>query len=410
MKHPLLKTLDEGKLNLYRLELGPGVHSGGFAITKSPGWLPVGMTFHPWWLEAGYDGIEVVGHSDGTTIEAGPSVGAEAAVLLGKGCGWVQFTNLAIRGGRRQAIFAGYDARGAHGPIESLTVALDRCTVEDSGTQGDTEWLCSSYQTDWVISDCRINGAGANEHCFYPRGWSRYGFAMRGTRLEGIGAEGVKISGRPSIDYYPEGGWVGNHAEEDGVHPVDPAQAYVYIGHSQFRDWHQPHSWRGGAGMTVQGGGLNVLIESSLFKARPGDHKPCLGIDDSGGEGFGPDMLAAARRPGVPPVGHVLIRDCAFQTQGITDTEWPQHVPVVRVGYNGTQSFGEEHPIVRSFTMKRSAVLGEATYMELKRCNGAGSLESINTPEVLAKAAEWGLEGPLSDLSLTDDYIHNFQS
>lgn len=405
-QHPLFE--DENQPKLLEISIGEGTffEEGLSVVRHDHGWVP-GTRIAPFWKDQGYDGVRLIGAGQDKTFLDGR--GGENALLLSKHSGYVELVDLTIIGGARQAIFAGFDARGDV-PRTPLTISLKRVLVKDSGVRWDeesTEWLVFTYGADIRIEDSIFDGENTNEHGVYAHGFFRFGAAIRGLEVLGIGAEALKFTNRPLFSAYLDpGGWIGSHAHEDGVRGVDPGIAFIYVAHSKIRNWHQPQSWRGGAGMTVQGGGLNVVVTDCLFEAREGDWKPCIAIDDSGGEAYAQDGYAVQRRLGRAPNGHIMVRRCLMKSAG-TFGEWPQPRPILRLGSNGTQ-LGEEHPLALSLTVEDCAILGDGSMIEVQRMpEHLVSFDNINTELMLEQAAEYGLEAPLADLNW-NGYFEDF--
>ena len=197
------------------------------------------------------------------------------------------------------------------------------------------KWLFFSYQADVVLLKVRFRGKEAVEHDAYLHGVAKHGAYVRWCTFESAGAECFKVRSDTT-----ETAWAGPDAR-------------YYILDSEFRDWHQPHSWRGGGGIVAQGSAGHWRIERCRFYGGPalGD---VTAKDRSKAIMFSSEGLSYDQATGQPDVGfgngHVLIRNVAVE--GFSETDWGNSV--IRCARNGGSQLS-----ARSFTIEASGVWGE---------------------------------------------------
>ena len=266
----------------------------------------------PFWFKKGFQGVHLICAGPDKTIFHAQN--SEATFVLGRKCGYIKIENATIKNGsgpgKQKSIFGGVDSANASNLIP-YTVHLKNCVLEIARTSdpdGHPEWPIFINQGDVILEDCIIRSANSNEHALYVHGFGKYGAYILNTVIDGVGAEGLKFTARPQWRYYQDPSILAaaKSAYTDGYHPIDQDN-WIVVRNTVVKDWNQPWSWRGGAGMTLQGAGLNALIEDCAF-VDFGENKPALGIDDSSVEHFGANNVA-----GIGPAnGNLVCRRSIF--------------------------------------------------------------------------------------------------
>jgi hypothetical protein len=171
--------------------------------------------------------------------------------------------------------------------------------------------------------------------------------------------------------------YAGN-AYTDGYHPIEQTQ-WIVVRNTQIHDWNQPWSWRGGAGMTVQGAGINVLIEDSAF-VDFNELKPALAFDDSGVEHFGDGNIAGRSSANQ----NVIVRRTTLASG--PGPSW--YTNVVRIG-----SLNPNSPVktVKSALFEDCGIYGDHMLLSVSNCDNL-IVRGCNTPEAAARAAAHGVD------------------
>lgn len=302
--------------NLFDVHL-PAGDVNGFLIDWNAGWSPTAKRYQSSeWLSKGYQGVRFIGAGKHiTTIKPDNSM-VQDTVFVVQHNGIVKFENLSIetgQAGKGKAIHMGF--ANPTGPIHpKFACHLKNATVE-CPVRG--VWGLFGYQCDFVLEDVELNCYKTNEHALYAHGFSQNGIVYNRVRVES-GAEGLKATARPS-----ECRWIG------------PTLPNIIVKNSRFLNWNAPWSWRGGAGVVVQGASANVLVENTQFWGhvynRPDgtverDQGRCIMIDDSGYDFYSAENGA----PGAGPAnGHVVVR---YSGLSHTGRYQPWNNNIMRVG------------------------------------------------------------------------------
>lgn len=359
-----------------------GIRYPGFTVGFR-GWT--GNAFVPiTWMREPYRGCHVKGVPGKTVIRSETS---EASLIFSRRCGYVKLEDIIIKSGRgagkQKAIFGGVDAANATNFIP-YTLHLKNCVIEADVTvdpDGHPEWLIFLNQGDLILENCLLRSRNTNEHALYMHGFGSEGCYIVNCELDGVGAEGFKFTARPQARYYQDPGLLAQagNAYTDGYHPISQDKWIVVRG-TTVRDWHQPWSWRGGAGMTVQGAGINVLVEDSSF-VDFGETKPAIAFDDSGVEHFGQGNVGGTS----PANGDCILRRCTFASG--PGPSW--YTNVLRFG---TLIPGSPIQVARSILIEDCGVYGD--HMMAAIGNIAPNnviVRRCNTPEANARAAALGV-------------------
>lgn len=213
------------------------------------------------------------------------------------------------------------------------------------------KWLVFGYQCDLVLDRVIFQGREAVEHDVYFHGFASKGALVLDCDFQSAGAEGFKV-------------------RSDRNETVAVPGTSIVIRRTKFANWHQDWSWRGGAGIVLQGGASDVFIDKCLFKNGPGTpaipvnaRSHCIEIvaeDNSWGGTFGN--------------GHVWIRASAFK--GKSDVDWNNSI--IRVARNSGNQMA-----ARSVTIERNGIFGQKTLVILGSIPiGKAVVRDCNTPAI----------------------------
>ncbi len=370
---------------LKRIELPAGEHPG-LVLEWEGGWVGSGERHY---REGQYDGFHVVGAGkDHTTIVPPPSNGG-STIMAGVGAGTVKLEGLTVVGdtlGKGKAIHCGTSKEYGNSFLHEDDMLVLRDVRIMAPTPGNYQqrphtsvWGVMTYNFDIDWRDVDIECRYTAEHGLYAHGFARFGLRWDDVRVKNVGAEGLKVATRP-----------------EEVHATPRAQ--IWVSRSMFRNWKQPHSWRGGAGMVLQGTGCRVIrVEDTVFHGRPKATR-CLMIDDGGARHY--DIDGVPYGPGFAN-GWVLVKGCGFVGQGE-----PYHTDILKVD---TLDHSLDHAgVARGFWARDCGSFGPRTLWSLHgvkrrritRCNDERAKR-------LARDREWPLDesrintgdGPLVDLS-----------
>jgi hypothetical protein len=256
-------------------------------------------------LPAGYDGFRFVGQGAGVTHVRVDNVTQwhDSAVWIGPFDGPVSLEAMTIHNGRAKAVHAGLATKSWNGRDYVVTrpvlpnfkvSVLDCEIVADPSPR--PKWGLFGYQVDWEVRRTVIRWKEGVEHGSYEHGYSRLGSTWNGVDVESSGAEGSKVR---------------NDSQEIQWVPG----AKIVRRQSTFRDWYQPWSWRGGAGIVLQGTGCDIVIRRCEFYGSAGLRGRCISIDDGGTRVDGrPDYYDAVTGAIGGPYanGYVVIQECAL--------------------------------------------------------------------------------------------------
>ncbi len=314
----------------------------------------------------GYDGVRILGQGVNATVI---TPGYEAAFVFGQGTGFVEISNLTIVCGKSFGIKWGtargewvddgkggqryVERRDTHYPNDFLSLRNVRVITSDpppTGPRTTTKWGVHTINVDIHFRNVVFDMPYSAEHALYAHGFAKYGALWRDVVIEAVGAEGFKAASRP---------WECFWAPE----------AQIFIDRCEFRNFNQPWSWRGGAGIALAGSGAQYIhVKRCLFVGRPNEEPGGPPKDQLFMMSDGLSTIQSAENnrmryydhngvPGGPGSanGHVLIEDSAFQGYGGGNRE------NIRLGtlYPGYEELGlPPHTIAQSFTMRRCAFYG----------------------------------------------------
>lgn len=308
------------------------------------------------WLDQGYAGVVFRGKGrDKTHIRP---VG-DQAILVGRHDGIVTLQDLTVHCGSRQGIWFGL-ANKANPVDPNFRLRLRNVRIvadppaPSSLDRHTTVWGVFSYQADLDFDDVEFDLRYSAEHASYAHHFARAGLLWKRVRVIACGAEGCKVRNEP----------------DEGVKVPG---AKIVVQHCSFADWNQPWSWRGGAGMTVQGGGYDVYVDQCRFKApstTPG-HAHSLMIDDGGGRFY------SAKGGGVGEGfanGYVVVTNSGFHGGVGSDN----YTPIIRAG-----NFLQNQPwkVAKGLLVRNCGAWGEHVQVQMSDLpQGKVSITGCNTP------------------------------
>lgn len=358
---------------------------GGISVLEdhSKVWTGNQLKIKPFWRARGFEGVHVINPSGNPDDVHVASSRYHSSIVIGRAAGYVKLEGLTIHtgtaDGKQSAVFAGFDS--ANKPdLVPMTLHLVNCRIV---VDGQPEWGIFVNQCDVVLERCVLELRGTNEHALYVHGVARFGVTILDCLVDGVGAEGFKVTGRPQARYYVDqslvSGGVAKHALHDGYHPPLDPEARIIIRRSTVLDWNQPWSWRGGAGVCIQGAGMPVTIEDCVLVDHNGEVKGAAFFDDSGVEHFGwPEQDAngdGLRDAGVPDaVGPIIIRRSILASG-------PSPQPLIRVG-RISPALGRVAP---SILIEDCGLYGAGMRVELQDV-GQVQIRGCNTAAIAARA------------------------
>jgi len=290
------------------------------------------------WLDRGFDGVRFRGAGlDRSRLRAPP--GTDQTVLVDRHQGAVLLEAVTVHAGPRQAVFFGLEHKGD--PILDRFELLmrDAKVVADPPTDGNphsTVWGLFAYQADVTLERVELDLLFSAEHASYWHGFAKYGLRWKNVKAR-AGAEVCKVRSSPS-----ETDWV--------------AGATIELRGCRIEDWFHPErSWRGGAGLVVQGSGCAVLVERCVFLGNAGNRSRCIMVDDSGGDFFGYPSGAV----GVGAAnGPVVVRDSGLFGGPALDSGL---AILARVG----NFAGSSRPCAPRVRFSRCALIGAGVQLQL---------------------------------------------
>lgn len=276
---------------------------------------------------------------------------------------------------RDATIHAGYEKAIHFGTsgwtlVPAFGLLLQNCKIEIPDQRPDggrTRWGVFTYIANCMYDGVEITGAPLGEHNFYHHGTGGIGLYMRHCKLNSSGAEGFKLrSARSYNDTHPETPWAGSNVA-------------VIIEDTTIADWYQPHSWRGGAGIVIQGGACNFSAKRVKFYPGPGHSEAsaarrsyCIAIS-SEGDSYDIDTGALGQGHGN---GHVQVKDCAMVSSGVGSSDYT--MKIVRVGRNGGGQYA-----AKSVAIEGCGVYGENMQVQLGDIGSGGiRIDNCNKPSM----------------------------
>jgi hypothetical protein len=346
--------------NPYIINLPEGDTIGGWNIDFD-GWTGNQKKLHSvQWLSQGYDGILFKGKGRGRS-RIRPI--ADDNFFVGPHNAYVAFESCTIGVksvvGKGKVIHMGL--ANPSGPVlENFKCILN--DVELDG-EGPFVWGLFGYQNDWELTDVYYNPSmeQSREHGLYAHGFAKNGCTFRNVSIDGIGAECLKFTARPQ-----ECRFVPN--------------VLVHINNCSFKNWFQPHSWRGGAGLVSQASTAHFIIEDTYYWGNQQDYNrsKCVMIDGNGPGDY--NSITGEIGTAGPYNGHVILKHVAMSAA--TGPAW--YTPIMRIGNNS----GATGPhCARSFLMEECGVYGKFRQIQIHggmgdAFKGPGVIRNCNTPQI----------------------------
>jgi hypothetical protein len=344
---------------------------------------------------AGYEAYKFVGDGKEQT-HVFPAAWSGITIFIGSGVKRVEFHGMTIHGGWLRAIHQGEENRPMNGlEFVPCTIVLVDCHIQadepdtydwvQTASDGHTStWGVFTYNASIQAIRTSWDWKRGAEHAVYMHGLAYPGSIFEECTWVTSGGECVKLATRPGEAFWQAGGLV--------------------VSNCTFRDWGpQPWSWRGGGGVVVQGGGVNVFVLGCQFYGGPGPAKSrCVMVDDGGKDRF---YSAVTGEPGVSPAnGWVLLQDCLIVGDG-----QPSWAIVSRIG---TLTQGVD--VCRGLAVVGCGIysLSETSKLELVGIqNGNILIEGCNTPLIESAAnaliptfQEAVATGPMGSVKVSKGY------
>ena len=321
-----------------------------------------------------FDGIEIRGKGIGKTI-LNENSWDDLVVGIGRFAGTVKLSHMTVIGGLQKvaAIAAGGENK-LRNLVPTFRLELDHVhgKAGTPGADGKRSFQgLSGYNVDVLAIDCVFDYVDANEHSSYLRGAAKYGWAFIRCKFIGSAAEGCKIRS-DSIDTV--------YAGKD---------VWLILSQCEFENWGgRGESWRGpGAGLVVQGGACNVLVDRCVFRGggalgqfQANERSHCAMFSS---EGASFDIDTGEEGVGFGN-GWIIVRDSAFF--GTSDVPW--HNDLLRVGRNGGSQFA-----AKGVLLKSNGMFGRGVIVSISDVpSGKVRITGCNTPEIAARCRELGID------------------
>lgn len=321
------------------------------------------------WLSEGYDGVRLIGKGikrthvrctghDGVTLGVGPHGGI------------VQLEGVSLHGGSLAGVHFGFER-------QRVIQRKFRFNFYESEARSDQplpgaarpKWLLFYYQADFDLRDVVLDAYHCREHAKYGHGNAKLGESWLRVRVEGSGAQPYKQRTDAS-----ECLWAGKNV-------------WHRIRHCQFKGWLQPWTDRGGAAIVMEGAGVNILVEDSLFwpggdvQGYPAHQRAyCIAIS-SEGNSFDASTGRVDQGHGN---GDVIIRRCGGQGIGYAGENGAN---MLRIGRNGGSQYA-----ARSYLVDGCGWWGDRYLAELKDMPaGKITVRGCNTPEIRRRCDALGM-------------------
>lgn len=341
---------------LKELRLGPGDHPGFSIGFKGDHKLNLDPAE---WIDAGFDGIRIIGAGRGLTRIRAEDGYHDSTLFVGPHNGIVQLESLTLHVAKRKGWHMGLAKQPLYPKFCARARDLEMVADGTNQDGGRRAWGLFTYQCDQDLEDCVFETTDLAEHADYAHGgWAKLGRRWSRVEVHGSGSQGSKTRFDAS-----EGVWVrgAKNVYQDCM----------------FKGFGQPWGWRGGAGIVVEGGMSDVLIERCGFFGRPGEFR-CLMIDDGAGS------FRAMNAPHAN--GWVIVRASGF-TGGPGSASYS---PIMRVGSTAVNS---TWPTAKGVLVQGCAVYGERTLGQFGQIPvGKLKAQGCNTPQLKDIATGYGFD------------------
>ena len=342
-------------MNLLELPL-PAGDIAGFDIDypASAGSSRIKVSRKDW---SKYDGIRLIGKGPGKTFirpNVGFTTSDDATINLGLESGFVQIESATIVCGPTMGIRAGLATKGQWAQKRPETPMTLKLVDYEILAEEKSMWGVFGYQSDGIFEHGVYNCFELREHGNYFHGWGEKGVSFDYIEFNSVGAECIKARCDPSeIEFTPN--------------------ALVSVKHTNFRDWYQPHSSRGGGGLVLQGSHAHVHVADSMFYGDlidPGRAK-CFMVDDNGDKGhYG---MGGIFNEGAA-TGHILIERTGIQ--GVAK-EWFGEIAAVQ----SIRATGRITDLAQSLRVIDCGIYGDNTLFKIDGIDKVFFINN-NTPEI----------------------------
>lgn len=311
------------------------------------------------WLGQGFDGVRFIGAGRGATHLRAEDGYHDSTLFVGPHPGIVQLEALSLHVAKRKAWHMGLALQPLYPKFKAIARDIEVVADGTNPDGGRRVWGFFSYQADIDFEHVTFDTADLAEHASYAHGgWGATGARWKNVTVNGCGSQGFKVRFDAT-----EGRWVKG--------------AKVVVQDCSFKGFGQPWGWRGGAGIVVEGGNSDVLVQRCGFYGRPGNFR-CLMVDDGAG----------AFRAGNAPVanGVIVVDACGFT--GGPGSE--SYSPIMRVG---STAQNPTWPTAKAVLVQGCAVYGERTLGQFSHIP-AGKLKvtGCNTPQLKDIANAYGFD------------------
>lgn len=236
------------------------------------------------------------------------------------------------------------------------------------------KWLWFGYNADLYMNGVFSNSKQAVEHSVYMHGFAKDGATVLNSTFWASGAEGFKVRSDST-----ETRWAG------------PNQI-IYIADSTFRNWYQLWSWRGGAGLVVQGSGAHIVGERLAFHGggalNGGGFYPNVDSNSrSMAIGLSSEGVSYDQATGVigSGYGNGFVHLEKIAAYGASLQDWRNNL--IRLAKNG----GSQKS-ARGIIMDQMSLWGPKMFVTVGDVDpGTGRLQNSNTPALKAYAESIGM-------------------
>lgn len=277
----------------------------------------------------------------------------DQAILVDRFNGSVTLENLTIHCGARQGIWFGLGHKGAPVAKKFKLIMRNVRIVADTSTV----WGVFSYQADLDLENVTFDLELSNEHGIYAHGFANRGARLHRVSFTGTGAEQFKARCDPSEIDDVRGEW-------------------IIVSECEFANWYQPHSWRGGGGIVLQGSSANLYVDRCTFRGGPevggipsSSRTRSIMVDNGGGAFY--DVDNGSSGSGYAN-GRVIIRRSAFHAGPGT----ANYSSVIRVGNDGGGGRA-----AKSVTIESCGIWGQNLQLQFSDIDsGQTMVKWCNTP------------------------------
>jgi hypothetical protein len=311
------------------------------------------------WLEQGYDGVRLIGKGVGRTHLLAEEGYHNSTLFVGGHNGIVSLESCTLHVAKAKAWHQGLALQPVY---PKFCMRLRNVDVVADGVNPDggrRVWGLFPYQCDQDLEDVTFHTADIAEHASYCHGgFAQSGLLWKRVVVNGCGSQACKVRFAPN-----EGRWVKG--------------ARIQLIEVSIKGAGQPHGWRGGGGLVVEGGNADIHVQRCGFYGRPGEFRHLM-VDDGSG----------AFRSGTAPFanGRVIVDACGFM--GGPGSE--SYSPIMRVG---STAQNPEWPTAKAVLITGCAVYGTRVLGQFSNIpDGKLLVTGCNTPALKDIANAYGFD------------------